>query len=433
MALTWPLLGKIDAHSKLRLWFIIGYENNLISYDGQLGGRAKILTRNVVPKAGRQLHEQLMLNGHSYWRKKLQSGYEIMAKDTIFPASGLFPPSASSDAFLFNNVELPFQQFSLELQTLIDEDLNKVVIGPGGNTFEPMSGNCVVLENDIDGKIKTNLQFPVLTQPKLDGIRMAGWLIDTPEGRKFRGESRHRGEFKFIDHIAHQATILLNEFLPPDSILDGELFSYNLPFKDIVSRARQAKTHHPDIISLEYHLFDVWLGCNPDANTGIRYGYLTQAVTNLNQKLTQMNQQIHIKLVPMHTADSHVSLKANHDYYVQNNAEGLMVRFAEGPKAKYCFTRCDNLLKYKMFYDEEATIIGAESASGTEVGKVVWKVRTDDGHEFMVRPRGRFDDRAQLLINAEHFIGKRLTYRFQERTEYGKPRFPVGIAIRDYE
>jgi len=30
-------------------------------------------------------------------------------------------------------------------------------------------------------------------------------------------------------------------------------------------------------------------------------------------------------------------------------------------------------------------------------------------------------------------IGKRLTVTFQEYTEHGIPRFPVGKCIRDYE
>ena len=33
----------------------------------------------------------------------------------------------------------------------------------------------------------------------------------------------------------------------------------------------------------------------------------------------------------------------------------------------------------------------------------------------------------------EDYVGKMLTVRYQERTDEGLLRFPVGIAIRDYE
>jgi hypothetical protein len=31
------------------------------------------------------------------------------------------------------------------------------------------------------------------------------------------------------------------------------------------------------------------------------------------------------------------------------------------------------------------------------------------------------------------YVGKKLTVRYQELTDEGLPRFPVGVAFRDYE
>jgi DNA ligase-1 len=50
-----------------------------------------------------------------------------------------------------------------------------------------------------------------------------------------------------------------------------------------------------------------------------------------------------------------------------------------------------------------------------------------------VRPRGTHEDRADLFKDGDSYIGKKLTVRYQELTEDGIPRFPVGIAFRDYE
>jgi DNA ligase-1 len=38
-----------------------------------------------------------------------------------------------------------------------------------------------------------------------------------------------------------------------------------------------------------------------------------------------------------------------------------------------------------------------------------------------------------MLRRAAELIGKRLTVRYQELTDGGVPRFPVGVAVRDYE
>ena len=38
-----------------------------------------------------------------------------------------------------------------------------------------------------------------------------------------------------------------------------------------------------------------------------------------------------------------------------------------------------------------------------------------------------------MFEKGKSYIGKMLTVKYQELTDDGKPRFPVGINIRDYE
>ena len=42
-------------------------------------------------------------------------------------------------------------------------------------------------------------------------------------------------------------------------------------------------------------------------------------------------------------------------------------------------------------------------------------------------------DAEQFARHGAEYVGKKLTVRYQELTDDGIPRFPVGIAIRDYE
>jgi DNA ligase-1 len=52
-------------------------------------------------------------------------------------------------------------------------------------------------------------------------------------------------------------------------------------------------------------------------------------------------------------------------------------------------------------------------------------------------PNGTIESRKKLWAeweaNPNDFIGKELTVQYQELTPKGIPRFPKGLAIRDYE
>ena len=87
----------------------------------------------------------------------------------------------------------------------------------------------------------------------------------------------------------------------------------------------------------------------------------------------------------------------------------------------------------KTFLDGEYRIVDYLEGTGNEAGCVIWGCETPDGQTFRVRPRGTQEDRKVLFQNGNDYIGKMLTVRYQELTDEGVPRFPVGIAIRDYE
>jgi DNA ligase-1 len=50
-----------------------------------------------------------------------------------------------------------------------------------------------------------------------------------------------------------------------------------------------------------------------------------------------------------------------------------------------------------------------------------------------VRPKGTIEDRRDIFKKAQSYVGKKLTVKYQELTDDGIPRFPIGLAIRDYE
>ena len=125
------------------------------------------------------------------------------------------------------------------------------------------------------------------------------------------------------------------------------------------------------------------------------------------------------------------SLETEHDICVDKGFEGIMIR---DPKGKYLLTeRSNHLLKFKKFQTEEYEIIGANEGTGKDAETVVWVCKTNNGESFAVRPTGSLAERKRMFRNRNQLIGKMLTVKFQNLTEYGLPRFPVGLGIRDYE
>jgi DNA ligase-1 len=95
--------------------------------------------------------------------------------------------------------------------------------------------------------------------------------------------------------------------------------------------------------------------------------------------------------------------------------------------------RSSDLQKVKTFLDGEFRIVGFSEGSGNDAGTVIWECETSGGLRFNVRPRGTREARMEQFQNGRDYIGQVLTVRYQELTDDGIPRFPVGITIRDYE
>ncbi|WAR12909.1 DNLI-like protein [Mya arenaria] len=102
--------------------------------------------------------------------------------------------------------------------------------------------------------------------------------------------------------------------------------------------------------------------------------------------------------------------------------EGLMIR---KPGSKYERTRSTTLLKIKKFHDAEAIVIGYEpSKSNPGLTGALW-VKMACGKKFKVGSGLSNKDRRSPPKK-----GTIITYKFQELTNSGSPRFPSYVGIR---
>jgi len=103
--------------------------------------------------------------------------------------------------------------------------------------------------------------------------------------------------------------------------------------------------------------------------------------------------------------------------------EGLMLR---RPKSKYEIGRSQSLLKVKTFHDSEARVIGHAPGSGKHKGRLGALVcELPTGVTFNVGT-GFSDAERQ----APPKIGAVITFRYQELTDDGVPRFPSWVGER---
>ena len=96
------------------------------------------------------------------------------------------------------------------------------------------------------------------------------------------------------------------------------------------------------------------------------------------------------------------------------------------PGSSYVAGRSTTLLKVKSFFDSEATVIGHTKGKGRHKGTVgALEVRWGDGTEFKV---GTGLSDAQRKAPPE--VGSVVSFRYQELTKAGVPRFPSFVGVR---
>ena len=205
---------------------------------------------------------------------------------------------------------------------------------------------------------------------------------------------------------------------------DGELYNHDMKgdFQTLVSAIKRdspsSKTH-----LIQYHIYDV---CS-DRDFKDRVSFL--------QELTKFYINNFIKVVNTYIVNDHHDFLEKYKIFIEDGYEGAMLRNASG---KYQFNRrSPDLQKHKEFIDEEFEIVGAYENKGKMAGQCTFECVTDKGATFGVKPRGTEQQRKQMWedFQAGKLTGKMMTVRFFEWTNSDPPvpRFPVGIAIRDYE
>ena len=273
---------------------------------------------------------------------------------------------------------------------------------------------------------KHKVQYPVFSQPKLDGIR----CIATKDGLWSRNGERH----KSVPHIE----AFLQEFFRrnPEAILDGELYAdkYNNDFNELSSIIMKGiqgnKPVTPEDLAKSAECIEYWVYDYPSApgNFSSRLHELQRVFgTNFNNMISMESP---IRGVLTVWLQDEAKVIEYFEKYLDEGYEGQIIR-VDGP---YENKRSWNLLKHKSFEDAEWVILGLIEGKGNRAGTVgKMCFQTFDGEPFDSNVKGPHTWLRKLWNERDSLIGKKATIRYPNLTPSGKPRFPFVTRIRDYE
>ena len=391
-------LYKVDTTGKIRQWTVNVNNDTFWTEQGQVDGKIVVNKPTVTtPKnEGRSnattAEEQALLEAQSKWTKQTDKGYVERI-----------------------------------------EDVHKITL------YTPMLAQK--FEDRMD-----ELEFPLFTQAKLDGIRCITYLKDGVLVAK----SRAGKPIEAIPHILEELESFFAE--NPNAVLDGELYNHDLKndFNKIISLVRKQKpvrsasdtdksfdkklAKFEEALSeakdkVQYWIYDApRIGDYTESELfSVRF-YDNAALPNAS---LDTNLGSSLVVVPTYECSNFDEVDELYNEFMSEGYEGQMVRVDFAYENK----RSKKLLKRKDFTDSEYLVIGIEEGDGNRTGTAKNLTCKDEvtGQTFNSNIKGTHEYLAEILENKDYYIGQQATIKYFELTPDGIPRFPYAIAFRDYE
>ena len=215
----------------------------------------------------------------------------------------------------------------------------------------------------------------------------------------------------------------------PPFALDGELYTSRGEFEKIQSIVMDKTPNVTAWSEVKFYVFDV-----PEAGGG-----LLERLSELEKFILQNPQAgQNLKIIKQVKVKDNAEFEAFAKHIIAKGGEGAVVR---EPNAPYERKRSKNALKYKKFKDAECEVTAINAGTGKYaglMGSVTCKAigneglnssfgeKAKDGVKFKVGSGFSDRDRANPPK-----IGSIITYKYQNLTAKGLPRFPVFLRVRE--
>lgn len=269
-----------------------------------------------------------------------------------------------------------------------------------------------VRKKTADGEDVETIEAPVLLAESWDGaIDVTDWWIS----EKLDGVRAYWDGTQFLSRLGnlYVAPAWFTAGLPTEP-LDGELWLERKQFQKTVSIVRR-KDQSEHWRQIKFVVFDA---------PGLKQPFEAR-MDHLHDLVKQTKSEFTI--AHQHTRCQGIAhLKEELQRVESLGGEGLMLR---QPASLYVAGRSSSLLKVKTFFDAEAVVVGHQPGAGRHKGRLgALQVILPDGTEFSVGTG--FSDAQR---EAPPAIGSTITFRYQELSDGGVPRFPSYVGIRKDE
>jgi len=278
-------------------------------------------------------------------------------------------------------------------------------------SFRPMLACSTIPELD-------EIKYPVLASPKLDGIRCI-----MGDGIAF-SRTMKRIPNKFIQDTLKKLNL---HGLDGELMIDGD-------FNNVQSAIMSGR--HIEESKFYYNVFDDF------TNPTIPFKFRFEAA---NEKVKKLNDS-RIRIVPHQKIYNKAEMEMYLRLCIESKYEGVIIR---DPNAIYKNGRSTMkqgwMLKLKIFQDAEACITGftelmhnddtsthkkENMISGETLGALIVQWR---GKIFNIGSGFSNEQRDEIWRNKDKYINKHVTFKYQELSKYGVPRFPIYKTIRHEE
>ena len=296
------------------------------------------------------------------------------------------------------------------------KDKEQYSLTTGGTVTEKVFPMLAQTYDPTKTKKNNTITYPCYVQPKLDGLRC---VVYQKKDKVIAYQSRSGMYFETLSHLNDDLKAIFTKH--PSLVLDGELYTKNYPFEELAGLIKKKKLSEEDKERLKwvkYHVYDI---INETETFESRYQFIEREIKSRNN-LVQVETLICKSLNDFREYFSR--------FVGEEGYEGVMLRNKGGLyRVNY---RSHDLQKYKEFQEAEYEIVGFREGEGKDEGTVLWMCKTAEGKTFSVRPKGSVAMRKAWFENGMDYVGKKLTVIYQELSEMGVPRFPVGKDIREH-
>jgi len=233
---------------------------------------------------------------------------------------------------------------------------------------------------------------------------ITGWVMSEKlDGIRAYWDGKHlisRG-----GHIIHAPKWFTRDY-PPFEI-DGELWTHRGDFEHISSIVRD-KIPSKQWREIKHYIFEV-----------------PHAKGDLFKRLKRVKKYEggYIEIIPQIKIRDKSHLQMSLKKILSKGGEGIVVR---DPHAPYIDKRTSKALKVKNSLDKECKIIGYNRGHG-KYEKLLGSItcQLENNTTFKIGSGFNLQERKHPPA-----IGSMITFKYQELTKYGKPRFPVFLRVR---